>query len=143
MERRDFIKKSCGICAVMGSGIALSAFLQACKTAGGIIKTTAQNNSIHIPLAEFSTLPFKLLRIKNYNYDMAIQKHEDGSFTILQLACTHTGHPLTKTGENYYCTMHGSRFSHEGMVLKGPAEMPLRQIKYVIDKSNLTFVLPA
>jgi cytochrome b6-f complex iron-sulfur subunit len=74
---------------------------------------------------------------------MAIQKHEDGSFTILQLACTHTGHPLTKTGDNYYCTMHGSRFNHDGKVLKGPAENPLRQIKYMSNQKQLTFVLPS
>ena len=142
MERRDFIKKSCGLCAVIGSGFALSALMDACKTAEGIIKTSAENNVVRIPLYEFDTLPFKLLRIRNYNYDLAIQKHEDGSFTILQLACTHTGHPLTKTGDNYYCTMHGSRFNHEGNVLKGPAERQLQQIKYIISHQQLSFVLP-
>jgi Rieske Fe-S protein len=82
-----------------------------------------------------------LLRISNYDYDVAVQKEPDGSFLSLVLKCTHAGQPLTKTGSNYYCTLHGSQFNHEGKVLKGPASHDLTRLKSVIDKDYLLIYL--
>ena len=100
----------------------MSAILSSCKTPLGIVKTSAKDKVVLIPLAEFDKGDYKVVRISNYDYDLAIQKMPDGSFETLVLKCTHAGQPLTKTGNNYYCTLHGSQFSHDGKVLKGPAE---------------------
>ena len=113
------------MCVALGSGFVMSALLAACKTPLGVLKTTAQNDVVLIPVAEFSAAAYKLIRVSNYNYDLAIQRLPDGSYLTLVLKCSHAGHPLTKTGDKYYCTLHGSQFSHEGNVLKGPAESSL------------------
>jgi len=125
MDRKEFLKAGCGICLALSSGFIMSAVLEACKTPLSVYKTAAVNNIVRIPLAEFKESNYKIVRVNNYNYDLAIQKNADNSFLVLVLMCTHAGHPLTKTGDTYYCTLHGSQFTHEGHVTKGPAEKDL------------------
>lgn len=119
----------------------MSAVLDACKTPMGVVKTSATENKVHIPLTEFEKADYKLVRVSNYNYDLAVQKKQDGSFETLVLMCTHAGQPLTKTGSNYYCTAHGSQFDHEGHVTKGPAEKDLTRLVTKIDKGQITIFL--
>ena len=137
MNRKDFIKGSCGVCIALSSGFMMSAILSSCKTSLGVIKTSSQNDVVTIPVSEFEKGDYKLVRVSNYNYDLAIQKNGDGSYTTLVLRCTHAGHPLTRTGNNYYCTMHGSQFNHEGDVTKGPAERPLLHLKTEVEKDRI------
>ena len=141
MNRKDFIKGSCGVCVALSSGFMLSAILDSCKTPLGVIKTASENDVLTIPLTEFEKENYKLVRVKNYDYDLAVQKMPDGTFETLVLKCTHAGHPLTKTGNNYYCTMHGSQFDHDGHVTKGPAEKDLTRLPTRIVKDNLSIRL--
>ena len=142
MDRKEFIKASCsGVCVVLGSGFVMSALLAACKTPLGVVKTSAKNDIVTIPLAEFEHSGYKLVRVSNYNYDLAIQKLPDGAFQTLVLMCTHANQPLTKTGDNYYCTLHGSQFDHSGAVTKGPAERHLLQLPTKIVNNDLIIKL--
>lgn len=121
----------------LSSGFILSTLLDACKTPLSVIKTTADNNLLSIPLTEFGKSSYKLVRVSNYDYDLAIQKQKDGTYQTLVLMCTHAGQPLTKTGSNYYCTLHGSQFDHEGHVTKGPADKDLVQLPSTISNDHL------
>ncbi len=129
------------MCVALGSGFVMSALLSACKTPLGVVKTSAKNDVVTIPLAEFAQADYKLVRVSNYNYDLAIQKQADGNYLTLVLKCTHAAQPLTKTGDKYYCTLHGSQFSHEGAVLKGPAEKSLAQLTTKVIDGNLSIRL--
>lgn len=141
MNRKEFIKGSCGICVALSSGLVVSAILSSCKTQLGVIKTSSKDNKITIPLAEFEKADFKLVRVSNYNYDLAIQKKPDGTYSVLVLECTHAGQPLTKTGSNYYCTLHGSQFDHDGHVTKGPAAHDLKRLPATSEKDSLIIQL--
>ena len=142
MDRRDFIKKTCGTCAAISLGTLLSStLLDSCKTASvGVYKTTATDNLITVPLSSFAAAEFKLVRIQGYGYDIGIIKNQS-DYTALLLMCTHAGQALTKTGSGYFCPMHGSRFSETGAVLKGPATDPLQHLKIKKDATNLIVAL--
>ncbi len=141
MHRKDFIKGSCGVCIALSSGFLLSALMSSCKTPLGVVKTSAKDNEVLIPLTAFDNSDYKLVRVSNYNFDLAVQKNADGSYLALVLECTHAGQPLTKTGSNYYCTLHGSQFDHQGHVTKGPAEKDLTQLPVKILKEQLSIHL--
>lgn len=143
MHRRDFLKGSCGICIALSSGLLVSSILEACTTSLSVVKTSSKNNVVEIPLQSFEKNAFQLVRVNNYNYDLAVQKQTDGTFLALVLMCTHAGHPLTKTGDNYYCTLHGSQFDHEGHVTKGPAEKDLIHLTTQITDNHLLIQLPS
>lgn len=129
------------MCIALSSGFVMSALLDACKTPLGVIKTSAKDNIITIPLTEFDKGDYKLVRLNNYDYDLAVQKKKDGTYETLVLMCTHARQPLTKTGNNYYCTLHGSQFDHEGHVTKGPAAKNLMQLHSTIIKDQLSIQL--
>jgi len=125
----------------LSSGFVMSAILASCKAPLGVIKTSSKDDVVSIPLSEFEKVDYKLVRVNNYPFDIAVQKNGDGSYTTLVLMCTHQSNPLTKTGNNYYCTAHGSQFNHEGVVTKGPAETNLIRLKSVVDKDRLVIQL--
>ena len=143
MDRRNFIKSSCGACAAMGIGLTLgSNFLASCSGKGlGVLKATAQDGKVRIPLDSFATNDFKLLRVNNSNFDIGVQKKGDGSYSAMVLMCTHAKHPLTKAGSGYYCTLHGSKFGNDGRVQKGPASKPMVQLNTEISEGNLYIIL--
>ncbi|MDR3681899.1 MAG: Rieske (2Fe-2S) protein [Flavipsychrobacter sp.] len=141
MNRKDFIKGSCGVCMALGSGFLMSAVLEACKTPLGVIKTAANNNVVAIPLTEFAASDYKLIRLRNYDYDLAVQKNKDGTYETLILMCTHASNPLTKTGNGYYCTLHGSAFDREGHVTKGPAEKNMIKLNTTIKNDQILIQL--
>jgi cytochrome b6-f complex iron-sulfur subunit len=141
MHRKDFIKGSCGVCIALSSGFLMSALLESCKTPLGIVKTSAKDDVVLIPLAEFEKADYMLVRVSNYDYDLAVQKMPDGSFQSLMLMCTHARQPLTKTGDHYYCTLHGSQFDHNGNVTKGPAEKSLVHLPTSILKDHISIQL--
>ncbi len=129
------------MCIALSSGFVLNSLLSGCKTPLGVIKTKSDNDVVTVPLTEFEKGDYKLVRVSNYDYDLAIQKKPDGTFDTLVLECTHAGQPVTKTGNTYYCTLHGSVFSHEGKVMKGPAERDLRKLASTVSKDVLTIKL--
>lgn len=142
MDRKEFIKRSCtGVCVALGSGFLMSAFLQACKTPLGIVKTRSEKDKVTIPLAEFAQGDYKLVRVANYNYDLAVQKKADGTYLALVLKCTHAAQPLTRTGNGFYCTLHGSQFAKTGAVVKGPADKPMIELPVSVSNDAITIKL--
>ena len=129
------------MCIALSSGFLLSALLDSCKTPLGVVKTSSKDDVVTIPIKEFEQNDYKLVRVNNYDYDLAVQKNSNGTYTTLVLMCTHGGQPLTRTGKNYYCALHGSQFDHEGHVTKGPAEKDMMLLPTQIIKDQLTIQL--
>lgn len=53
---------------------------------------------------------------------------EEGKIFALSLVCTHLGCTVNVTPGNLVCPCHGSVFDRQGVVLKGPADRPLRTL---------------
>jgi len=143
MDRRNFLKQSCGACAAVSIGLVLgSSLLESCASTGlSVMKTGPADGKVTVPLESFAQGNFKLIRVANYNFDIGVQKKEDGTYNAMVLMCTHARHPLTKAGNGYYCTLHGSRFSGEGKVEKGPASKPMVHLDTAIAGDNLVITL--
>lgn len=143
MDRRKFLKDTCGACAAVSIGLILgSSLLESCGATGlSVLKASATDNKVTIPLDSFAQNNFKLLRVNNYNFDIAVQKQADGSFSALVLMCTHAKHPLTKAGSGYFCTLHGSKFTESGKVEKGPASRPMVHLPVETLDNNLVVTL--
>lgn len=119
-----------------------SSLLESCASTGlSVFKTTATDGKISVPLSDFDTMSSKLLRVNNYDYDIILQKRPDSSFLAMVLKCTHAGQPLTKAGSGYYCTLHGSKFSSEGKVEKGPASIPMPHLETALVANNIIVTL--
>lgn len=60
----------------------------------------------------------------------AVIYNNKGTFVAYSLTCTHLGCTIEpEDEEGFTCPCHGSRYTKDGLVLKGPATKPLRQLR--------------
>lgn len=130
MKRRDFIKKGCEACAGVSIGLLLgSSFLESCGAMKlTVVKATPKDGKVSLPETSFADGNATLVRVNGYPFDIAVKKQADNTYLALVLMCTHAGHPLVKSGNSYYCTLHGSRFNGDGKVMTAPASKPLMHL---------------
>jgi cytochrome b6-f complex iron-sulfur subunit len=64
------------------------------------------------------------------------------AFTAIEGVCTHEGCTITGAdGAIYVCPCHGSRYSHTGQVVNGPAVSSLRQYATTFSAGVVTIAL--
>ena len=123
MTSRSFIRTGCKHCAGM---LGISMLLESCGTSVPLFKTNTHNDSISIPVNEFSGgKNMVIVRVPKLENDILLVKKED-HFNALNLRCTHEGYGLTPTSKRIVCSAHGSTFDFDGNVLKEPALKPLK-----------------
>jgi len=140
MERRDFLKNTCGLC-LMGTIGGAVASLASCSPAYPVFKTEILNNQVKIPINMFDTSSIQFVRPKGWYYDIVVERN-NGAYNALLLKCTHQDNGLNINGNNgYTCSVHGSTFDKEGHVRKGPAEKSLRKYPTKIEGDQLLIYL--
>lgn len=138
MERRNFIKSTCQLCLLGVAGLALPQMLSSCNTTkSSVYKTAIDKNKVSIPLALFAESTVQLVRPEGWYYDIAVEKHEDGTYAALLMKCTHMDNQLDVSSSGFSCSMHGSLFDKDGQVKKGPAERPLKHYRTETQEGNL------
>ncbi len=136
MDRKEFFKTSCHIC-LSGMAIAIPA-LTACSPASySVFKTVPVNNLIEVPLPLFEKNNLQFVRPKGWQYDIAVHRTEDGSYSALLMQCTHMDNQIKPSQGGYTCNLHGSRFASDGNVVKGPAEKRLKNYSTSINNNTL------
>jgi Rieske Fe-S protein len=136
MDRKEFLKYSCNACLLGAAAIVLPN-LPGCSPAYSVYKTAAVNNTIEMPLQLFDKNNLQFVRPKGWQYDIAVQKMNDGNFEALLLRCTHADNQLMPSQNGYSCSLHGSQFNSGGTVVKGPAELRLKKYTTTINNNNL------
>jgi len=142
MQRRNFIKGACRICLLGAAGVAAIDFVSCSPAVGksmesNILNPVVTNDRIEVPLNIFDTKKLQIISPKKYAYEIAVEKKQDGTYLALLLKCTHYANQLIPTGNGFNCNLHGSKFSEEGKVVKGPAEHPLLQLQTTITDQTL------
>lgn len=138
MDRRDFLKCSSKACVGLSLGVFFnSMLLQSCTSSLQILKVEQSQGWVAVPLSKFETGNYIMLRVKEFPFDIGIQKIENKNYVALVLMCPHANQPLTKAGNGYICTLHGSRFAQNGDLLKGPSTLPLYELPIVEENGEL------
>ena len=116
----------------LGSRIALG--LAGILGLGGLVRffshtpETGSPTSFHIgPAAEFPPIG----KLTRPDIPAVILKTAQG-FQAFSLICTHLGCTLEENSGGYSCPCHGSLFSEDGAVIKGPAEEDLQTLEVEI-----------
>lgn len=136
MERRDFIRTSCALCAVVGAGLALGS-LSSCAPVP-VYSTSVSRKKIVVPLSLFAEEAVQIIRAKELDFDIAVRKEDDGKYTALLLRCTHASNSLAYTDGGFICSLHGSMFDKDGSVTRGPAATPLKQLAVQVSEKEIT-----
>lgn len=66
----------------------------------------------------------------------------DGELKVFENICTHRQCPLEWNAEEtvWDCPCHGSRFSADGEVIKGPAIAPLKALSYEVADGEIKLI---
>lgn len=73
--------------------------------------------------------------------ELIIYKNENLT-RVFKSRCTHLGCKVRQAGDgNLVCPCHGSRFNYYGKVINGPANSPLEQVKFEIDKKKNELII--
>lgn len=66
----------------------------------------------------------------------AVLFHRQNKFAALSLTCTHLGCTVEQKPEGFECPCHGSQYSQDGKVLRGPARQALKTLRTEVNKDN-------
>ena len=128
LSRRDFLKVSTnalfGLSGLMGLG--------------GLVRYFS-----YLPQPESPT-EFDLGNVADYPIGSrtlrsdipAVIYNIDGEIVAYSLVCTHLGCTIEADGDGFTCPCHGSQFDQNGMVLKNPAQKPLRKLRVELTQGN-------
>ena len=77
--------------------------------------------------------------VYNGGNGVIVARTSTGSYIAVSFTCTHQGSTVVYEGGSnlFYCQTHGSEFSSNGSVLRGPAAAPLTQYKTQLTGTSL------
>ena len=141
MDRRKFLKQSCQACLLGVAGIATASSITACSTSNSVLKLTANNSVVSVPVASFANKKTIIVRTEDAEFDVALHETENKTYKAFVLSCTHHENPLNITGSGFICTLHGSQYNLDGQVKKGPASKPLKEYQTRINGDAVEILL--
>ena len=73
--------------------------------------------------------------VRSGGEQLAVHRDDEGQLDVVSAVCTHAGGIVlwNRSGSQWACPCHGSKFSADGSVVQGPAEDPLPDKKHLLD----------
>ena len=131
--RRDFIKKTCGLCASVAGIALLAPTLQGCSSLMRVQPALIEGK-LSLPVSSFvEEAKVVIIQNKDLEYDIAVVKYLDNTYRSFEMRCTHQETSLVPTNSGFHCNMHGSSFSLTGKVNNKPATENLKEFKTFLD----------
>jgi Rieske Fe-S protein len=90
---------------------------------------------------EFAEKAHALVRVAGLDHPILIHRTEEGAFQALSARCTHLGCQVRPSRGGLVCPCHGSSFSWEGEVLRGPAQKALARYPTELREGVLEIIL--
>jgi len=136
MKRREFIQGA----SILSLG-ALTGCSSTSKTLASDVQSNIIDNAIVLPSSNVHSAQPSIVAWGKKR--IGVIKNSDDSFSANILTCTHRGCTLSKAEKNYVCPCHGARFTHQGKLIKGPAEHDLASLDVTVRDQFITIHLPA
>jgi Rieske Fe-S protein len=140
IERRKFLESACKACLLAGAGFLISD-LTACSPSAKVLKLPITQNTVRMPVTAFANEPLQIVRPDGWLYDIAVRKTSADEYEALLMQCTHQKNQLMAESGGFICSLHGSRFTIDGQVRKGPAELPLKKFTTSLDQGQLIILI--
>jgi len=144
IDRRIFVKTTCTLCF----GAPLAVLFNACD-ATRFVSGTLEADGLSVATSEFqespdkpgSFRPYIIVRNEKMEYPISLYRFSETEYSALLMKCTHQGTELQAAGDQLHCSAHGSEFSNNGKVTRGPAETNLRSFPVLITREKLLIQL--
>lgn len=103
-----------------------AALLGGCATVPRVTPTR-DGRFARVPLEALEGASGVLVELSSGGAPVYLHRHAARSFSAVSLRCTHRGCVVEPVGPRLACPCHGSEFAHDGELLSGPADRPLRR----------------
>lgn len=120
-SRRAFLIGMCGAAAV---GLTMGSALLADDAVAATGIKRRKNGQVAVTVAKVPSLAAangRVLLGTVKGTPVAIVRESDGSYSALNLRCTHQGVTVNPDATGWLCPAHGSQFALDGAVERGPA----------------------
>ncbi len=147
MNRKNFIK-TCAAGYITFTGFQV--LLQSCVTARfSDVSAEIVGSDLVVPAGSFKTnhkgsVSHKtgiIVRNENLKYPVCVFRITENEYKAFLMRCTHQGTDLQLFGDRFQCPAHGSEFSSDGNVLRGPAESSLRSFPVTVENGGIKISL--
>ena len=123
MKRRNFLKRLFSPLTLFGGWLAYI---------GSNFAVEKREKNITIPI---SSIDINIGEVKDYN-KIFLVRDNDGIFA-LKAKCTHLGCKPIWNGKQFHCPCHGSIFTEEGDVIRGPAAKTLTHLLIKKERNSI------
>lgn len=135
MDRRAFLRNACQACAALAIAPAAAAALEGCASAS---KAFAVNDGfIDVPLEVLRNGNRAVVKASGVSNKLFIARDADGGYTAVELNCPHKNGPVKEKDGHLVCEWHGSTFSRDGKVTKGPSRSDLKRFPVQVEGTSL------
>lgn len=107
------------------------------------VNATLIGNRLAIREDDFGPDPFVLVDAPGQALPLYVYRHSDGSYTAVSTRCMHLGCQVEPTAGHLVCPCHGSEYTNDGRILKGPTPLPLRTFPVLVDGERILIDLSA
>ena len=130
MDRKEFLKASCGVCVAL---IGASAFLESCKKSNNATPQGPTSNfTIDLSNSSYSSLN---AAGGQTSLNGVVVARTGSSYIAVAQSCTHQGCSVSFNGNNQFvCPCHNGVFDINGNVVSGPPPSPIK--KYTVSQSG-------
>ncbi len=138
-NRRDFIKKSCALCAsLIGVSIILPA-LNSCSTLQTVNLLPEKNSFTLAKNAFIGADKIVIIQSNSLDFSIAVVKNSETEYKAFDMQCTHLANPLIATKSGFFCNAHGSAFTLEGKPKNPPASFNLKE--FAIEQNEEVLII--
>lgn len=137
------MKHACITCAAAMSGMTI---LEGCAATRHANYTPTDflisNGYILLRKEKIPPQDYLLIKSPQLSEPVLIVRRPDQTYIALQMKCTHMGASLkVENNQEIKCNLHGSRFTLDGQVMRGPAKKPLKTFPVEIEDQELKIKL--
>ncbi len=140
MNRRRFLSEV----ERLSVGLAASSARLPLVGCGGrsYVRGVVTDNRLHVPVALLDSGGTDLLvEAPRQRWPLLVVRHADGRLTTVSTRCMHRGCQVDPVADRLVCPCHGSEYTREGAVLKGPTRAPLHRFATRIEGEEIVIDL--
>lgn len=105
------------------------------------VNATVRGNRVAIARREFEATRFALVDVPGVPLPLYVYRNDSGSFTAVSTRCMHRGCQVEPVDGHLICPCHGSEYTNQGEVLKGPTLLPLHRYDVTADDESVVITL--
>jgi cytochrome b6-f complex iron-sulfur subunit len=107
-----------------------------------VFRVVATNGRAFVPFDKFDTdTTAVLINIKGVPDPVIVMRDDEGEFSAVSGRCTHQGCIVRPSAQFLICPCHGSTYTRDGLVVRGPAQAPLTFIPVELSSNGVEVLL--